>query len=469
MLLEKVQSEMNKYIYELLPALLRTLSDDADEVILLNLEVLARIALLDKNQFQRVLFSIVSLFASNRHLLEVRGSLIIRNLCTLLNAKSIYNALASILGSDENKNIQDSANLDFGTANINHTTCTEKKDVEDKIMTETDTINNERELISTEKILPETCSSDTNTSRVNQTATSPPSSISNNEQNNDTDPRIFLATNTSTTITKGNSTINDLEFRSIMVQTLNLILLTARELDELRNLLLVSLEPNASIEARALFITMFKCWCHNPVATLSLCFAAQAYELASELVMQFASIDVTVGFLMQVDKLVQLVESPIFIQLRLQLLQVHAPFHPPLLKSLYGLLMLLPQSAAFSTLSTRLATVATLRDNLHLPPPLPPTTKINNEEKLQSNSSEVPTASTNLIKSSQATNNEYNTSVNAIGTKHVPNMTELLQVFQAVQLRHKNAHQKTILDCSLINNSNINNIAPISSIISSST
>lgn len=40
MLLEKVSGEMNKFISELLPALLNTLSDEADEVVLTNLEVL---------------------------------------------------------------------------------------------------------------------------------------------------------------------------------------------------------------------------------------------------------------------------------------------------------------------------------------------------------------------------------------------------------------------------------------------
>jgi vacuole morphology and inheritance protein 14 len=46
---------------------------------------------------------------------------------------------------------------------------------------------------------------------------------------------------------------------------------------------------------------------------------------------------------MQLDKLVQLLESPIFVALRLQLLEVHAECHADLLKSLYCLLMLLPQ------------------------------------------------------------------------------------------------------------------------------
>jgi vacuole morphology and inheritance protein 14 len=57
-------------------------------------------------------------------------------------------------------------------------------------------------------------------------------------------------------------------------------------------------------------------------------------------------------------------ESPIFIRLRLQLLEVNTKDHADLLKSLYGLLMLLPQSQAYKTLSDRLATVSSL--HLHI-------------------------------------------------------------------------------------------------------
>lgn len=71
---------------------------------------------------------------------------------------------------------------------------------------------------------------------------------------------------------------------------------------------------------------------------------------------------------MQIDKLVQLLESPVFVHLRLQLLDVESPHHTPLLKSCYGLLMLLPQSDAFRSLSDRLTTVCNLRDNLGIPP-----------------------------------------------------------------------------------------------------
>jgi hypothetical protein len=73
---------------------------------------------------------------------------------------------------------------------------------------------------------------------------------------------------------------------------------------------------------------------------------------------------ITVGFLMQVDKLVRLLESPIFVHLRLQLLDIEAPYHAPLLKSIYGLLMCLPQGDAFRLLNDRLTAVCNLRDNL---------------------------------------------------------------------------------------------------------
>ncbi len=52
------------------------------------------------------------------------------------------------------------------------------------------------------------------------------------------------------------------------------------------------------------------------------------------------------------DKLVQIMESPVFSFLRLQLLEPDK--HPYLFKSLYGILMLLPQSTAFKTLQNRL-------------------------------------------------------------------------------------------------------------------
>ena len=51
-------------------------------------------------------------------------------------------------------------------------------------------------------------------------------------------------------------------------QTLNLILLTAAELEGLRSTLRDSFDPAAPAKARETFVALFGAWCHNPVATL---------------------------------------------------------------------------------------------------------------------------------------------------------------------------------------------------------
>ena len=237
------------------------------------MQVLARISLLNDEEFMRVLDAILHLFFEDKTLLELRGSLIIRKLCVLLDAKSIYLSLATILQ---------------GTGEY----CLE---------------NAEPILVS---------------------------------------ERLY--------------------FRSIVVQTLSCILLTARELDGLRLQLRSCLKSGASQGAIDVFVTLFGCWCHNPVSTLALCLIAQAYQLSSSLIDLFPDVSITVGFLVQVDKLVQLLESPVFLQLRLHLLDVHdTAQHPFLLKTMYGLLMLLPQSAAYATLNGRLATISTLQMHMH--------------------------------------------------------------------------------------------------------
>ena len=352
MLLEKRPQSMNAFIASLLPVLLRTLSDPSDDVVLLNLQVLSRIALArnyfadsnvtatsmnpspelndesqkqnkenkkghdnngaresetltyellnkKKKQFQMVLDAILSLFASDPVLLEVRGSLIVRKLCVLLDAESVYITIANSLVSNESQDYSD-----------------------------------------------------------RQTGGNIPSE----------DGRYSI------------------EFIGKMVQTLNLILLSAAELHSLRTVLANTFvrtntttnksKTNAAVNdlqtkqislSKNVFPTLFHCWCHNPVSTFSLCLLAKEYDIAYALIRKFSELEVTVGFLMQVDKLVQLLESPVFINLRIQLLDVEAPHHDALLKSCYGLLMLLPQSDAFRTLNDRLATVCHLRDNLGIP------------------------------------------------------------------------------------------------------
>lgn len=153
---------------------------------------------------------------------------------------------------------------------------------------------------------------------------------------------------------------DDIEFSSIMVQNLSNNLLTAPELSDLR----MRLRNLNGREGANFFVSLFKCWCHNSAATLSLCLLAQAYEHAFQLLQIVVEFDITVSMLIQLDRLVQLLESPVFTHLRLQLLE---PEHYPYLyKVLYGILMILPQSSAFETLKNRLNSVSPI-GYIHLP------------------------------------------------------------------------------------------------------
>ncbi|XP_022367094.1 protein VAC14 homolog isoform X2 [Enhydra lutris kenyoni] len=222
----KTPRKMFRHTDSLFPILLQTLSDESDEVILKDLEVLAEIASSPAGQtddpgpldgpdlrvshselqvptpgranllntpgtkglecspstptmnsyFYKFMINLLKRFSSERKLLEARGAFIIRQLCLLLNAENIFHSMADILLREE-----------------------------------------------------------------------------------------------------------DLKFASTMVHTLNTILLTSTELFQLRNQL-------------------------KDLKTLN-------YRHAYDLIQKFGDLEVTVDFLTEVDKLVQLIECPIFTSL----------------------------------------------------------------------------------------------------------------------------------------------------------
>ncbi|GAA93820.1 uncharacterized protein L969DRAFT_92262 [Mixia osmundae IAM 14324] len=230
------------------PVLLKTLSDASEEVVRADLQLLAQISSnSEEGYFKSFMVNLLSLFSTDRRLLETRGSLIIRQLCVSLNTEKIYRTMAEILEKDE-----------------------------------------------------------------------------------------------------------DIEFASNMVQNLNLIVITSPELSDFRK----RLKNLESKDGQTLFVILYRSWSHNAVATFALCLLAQAYEPACSLLQIFAELEITVNLLIQIDKLVQLLESPVFTSLRLQLLEPDR--YPYLYKALYGILMLLPQSSAFATLRNRLSAVSNL-------------------------------------------------------------------------------------------------------------
>nr|CAB3267587.1 protein VAC14 homolog [Phallusia mammillata] len=150
------------------------------------------------------------------------------------------------------------------------------------------------------------------------------------------------------------------KFCAHAVKKINSILMTSSELQELRD----KLKNGEGSETSDFFCCLYKSWCHNAVATITLCLLTQNYQQCCQLLNKFSDFELTVEFLLELDKLVQLLESPIFAFLRLQLLE--SPCRRYLTKSLYSLLMLLPQSRSFDTLCHRLNCVP----NPHLLPEL---------------------------------------------------------------------------------------------------
>ena len=150
-----------------------------------------------------------------------------------------------------------------------------------------------------------------------------------------------------------------MEFIGLIVQVVNLILLTANETDRLRKLLRCSHKPESPelseaelkqiLEGKAVFKALFRSWCHSPVSTLSLCLASEAYGLGAELIRRFTEIEISLKMLVEIDRLIQLLESPAFVRLRLQLLDDRTFAHEDLLYCLYGLMMLLPGSPSYNT------------------------------------------------------------------------------------------------------------------------
>lgn len=180
------------------------------------------------------------------------------------------------------------------------------------------------------------------------------------------------------------------EFASLMVELLNLLLLTAVELADFRDSLrgcaagytkasttsaVAASQPLGRLSTAlgvpasptGVFLSLYETWVQNPIAALALCLLTQAYELADRIVLALGEVAVTLGLLMQVDKLVQLIESPVFLHTRMHLLQPELGggqrrSQAYLLRALYGLLMLLPQGTAYNTLKDRLQAVT----NLHI-------------------------------------------------------------------------------------------------------
>jgi len=87
------------------PALLKTLSDPAEVVVTKDLQLLSQISRNSEDgYFTSFMVNLLQLFSTDRKLLEVRGNLIIRQLCMNLSPERIYRTLADCLEKEEVSN-----------------------------------------------------------------------------------------------------------------------------------------------------------------------------------------------------------------------------------------------------------------------------------------------------------------------------------------------------------------------------
>lgn len=84
------------------PALLKTLSDPSDAVVTKDLQLLSQISRNSEDDyFAYFMVNLLQLFSTDRKLLEVRGNLIIRQLCISLSPERIYRTLADCIEKEE--------------------------------------------------------------------------------------------------------------------------------------------------------------------------------------------------------------------------------------------------------------------------------------------------------------------------------------------------------------------------------
>ena len=135
----------------------------------------------------------------------------------------------------------------------------------------------------------------------------------------------------------------DLKFARLFVETLHTIMFTANELSSLRESLRLLSSTVSEIggtnpkmpnfeqdelsshgrilkftpflqfqESKELFVCLYKTWAHSSIALVALVFLAGCYHHAYELVQEIGQHEITLEFLLELDRFVQLMESPVF-------------------------------------------------------------------------------------------------------------------------------------------------------------
>jgi Vacuolar protein 14 C-terminal Fig4p binding len=164
------------------------------------------------------------------------------------------------------------------------------------------------------------------------------------------------------------------QFVSAFIQQMCLVLLNSKETYVLRSVLKdcigVSNDAVERDQRRCrLFHILLHSFAHNLVATTSLCLWGGACRTASLFLKKIDPLDINLVFLLELDKVVEMVERPLFRHLHIRMLEIDAdPLKEGsgtmLFETLKSILMITPQSACYSVLQDRLVSTSRFRQSV---------------------------------------------------------------------------------------------------------
>ena len=107
-----------------------------------------------------------------------------------------------------------------------------------------------------------------------------------------------------------------------------------------------------------LFVKMYNIWSINSISLIIFCVITEHFELAYNIILNLVKVQLDNDYYIHLGTLVQLLESELYDYIRIRLLEPSNNIY--LVRTLYGILMLLPQGQAFNVLSNRMSNVQTL-------------------------------------------------------------------------------------------------------------
>ena len=166
----------------------------------------------------------------------------------------------------------------------------------------------------------------------------------------------------------------DYQFVSAFIQQMCLVLLNSKEANELRNDLKDCIGYGREVEERdrrrsRLFHILLHSFSHNLVAATSLCLWGGACRTASLFLKKIDPLDISLVFLLELDKLVEMIERPLFRHLHVRMLETDKDplaegSGTMLFQILKNILMLIPQSACYNVLRDRLVSTSRFRQSV---------------------------------------------------------------------------------------------------------